>query len=255
MAKKSKFAMAGQKRAGLLAEARKAEPSSGYNVPDGTYMARVEGACDVFERGGNKGAPYVRFVYTIVDGDYEGVRPSSLEVIGAENEQQAEIAQANVIKNLKTLLPDMVEQIEEVEDFYEVEELVEELTKRAPLASIAAVTKTSKKNNKDYQSIYINKFMEDDHGPPETEDGDSSEEDEEGDEDEKPETDSQGEGEEEAPAKGDWFAYKPPRKRNAVDCEVKTVNQSAETVTLEDESGKQYKAVPWGDLGEKYEDD
>jgi len=254
--KKSKFAIAGARRAEFLANAKKAEPSVGFTVPDGEYVAKITAEADVFESGSMKGQAYVRFYHTIAKGDLEGRKPSSLCVVGSENDQQAEIAQEQVIRTLKLLLPDLEAEVAEMPDEGEegmmaLEEFLEELNDRAPLARISAKTTPSKKDkNVSYQNIYINELLEDVEVEEDDEDDDDNSVDEE------KEEEVEDKEKEEAPGKGDFYDYKPPRRRKAVVCEVTSVNQARQTVTLKEEENPDnvHKNVSWDDLGDRYED-
>jgi len=80
-----------------------------------------------------------------------------------------------------------------------------------------------------------------------TEEGEEAMEKEEADDEPPPEKEEADD--EPPPEKEDVYLFKPPRARNAVECEVTAVFPGKETCNLKNlDDGKVYKAVPWGRL-------
>lgn len=270
MATASKFATAIKKKATAWKKAAKAEPRKGgqfgpADVPQAFFEAVITAESGITEQKGDKpgGIPWVRIKSTISDGEHIGKEPSQFYFLdGKQPSDDPEAMMTNEEKlagDLKIILPDLaVEEILE-KNPEQLEALVAEINKRSPKFKIYvrnSVGKPGSKNpGKAFQDVYFNELLEggstngesqEESGQSEEVEGQTEEEvsEEEVTEEEVVEDIDDGAA---SPAVGEPAMYQAKGSPKAKEFKITTVNNKAQTVTLQGH-GKKYSSVPWDKL-------
>jgi hypothetical protein len=236
-----------KKTAGTYKKARtaKAEKFSLPAVPDGTYIMRVTAEAGVYKKNN---VPFVKFSTVIAKGEFEGKQPSKSFYLDPDS-PRISTEQEFLIKDLKTLLPDMDDEIEN-SDPQDVEDFCATITERNPL--VRGAVKNTEKNDKKYQTVYFNEVLTDEDiaesDKPKTKKKPSPAEEEAAEEEGEEEAEVEGEEEGEvSPEKGMSCLFQPKGGKER-EFTILSVNNSKETVIVKDEAGKTFKDVSWDKL-------
>ena len=210
-------------KGGAFEEARKTKDNRGSfekpEIEDGTYVTKLVSARSGIDKNSNG---YCAFDFLVSRGDYEGIRLSKFHSIAERGNRTVEQALSSLFIDLQRLLPQ--------EDFTElsaedVEEIISRLDPTTSTNEEELFFSIGVKNNGNFINIFINKFIEEEHGYETTEE------------------------ETLIPEKGDNVFFQAPRTKTSQECTVTSVNEKKETVNLKrSKDGKAFKDVSFNHL-------
>jgi len=254
--------------------------TSGYGavpeIEDGNYVCQLT-AC---RSGADKnGHGYVSYNFVVQRGEFKSTKLDRFISLRVYPAREGEVQQTewDMVDRVKQDLQRLRYHTADM-SLAQIDAALTELNEEKPLLR-CSVKNFKKRDGSKGINVYINDIIEDDDetdGPEEDEvsyededededeDGGDDAEDEDsdaeaGDLDDDEDADEEEEGVdeedgEEPPEVGDEVTWKAPRARKAEACEVTTVNNSKQTVTLKrGRDEKEFKGVSWDDLVYNYE--
>lgn len=206
-----------------LDEAKKAKPSGGNFQPptieDGSYIAEIGASTGVSP---NANIPFIRFDWKVLEGDYEGTAFNETIFLQADDEEREQKSWDKLSRSLQVLTGEDADSW----DIGHLGDIIEDIDSAKPKCRIGLRNWKGQKSSG--ISVFFNELLK----------GEVAKDAEEATSNMEP------------PRKGDVFDYM-TEDGEEVEVEVKTVNSTKETCTLNAiDSDETYTAVPWSELKE-----